>query len=126
MRIRDILKFICQSLVLIVLISCNEIKQEKQEFLRYRNENYLEEKIDTSIVEEVFKYQNYLLREFRETSVKGLNYEAYHLQFYSSHGYGKSIKFEKANDAYSISVKCKTKKYWEECNEYQLELKQDE
>lgn len=111
----------------IFVISCQSKSQEKEECTKYESEEYLEEKKDTSMIRGAFEYQEILLDRFGECSVKGLNYEAYHLQFYSSHGYGQSVKFEKKVGGYSISVKCKSKKEWfEECKEYQIGIDEDE
>ena len=108
------------------LIGCQGKVQVKGECLKYENETY-KETIDTSLIEEAFEYQEILLERFGESSVKELNHEAYHFQFYSSHGYGKSIKFENKIGGCSISVKCKSKKDWfEECKEYQMGIGKDE
>lgn len=123
----NIFKYSYQILILICLIGCQEKIQEKKECLMYSNEKYLEETTDSVMVKEAFDYQEILLKRFGETSVKGLTYEAYHLQFYSSHGYGKSVKFENNIGGCFISVKCKSKKDWfEECKEYQIEIEKDE
>jgi hypothetical protein len=114
-------------LMSILIISCQSKSQEKEGCSKYVNENYLEQTTDTSLKKEAFEYQEILLERFGESSVKGLNYEAYHLQFYSSHGYGKSVKFERKVGGCSISVKCISKKEWfEECKEYQIGIDEDE
>lgn len=111
----------------IFVISCQSKSEEKVECLKYSNEEYLEVTVDTSMIREAFEYQEILLERFRENSVKELNYEAYHLQFYSSHGYGQSVKFERKVEGCLISVKCKSKKEWfEECKEYQVKIDEEE
>lgn len=114
-------------LISILIISCQSKFQEKESCSTYANENYPKLTPDTSLIKEAFEYQEILLERFGESSVKGLNHEAYHLQFYSSHGYGKSVKFEKKVRGCTISVKCKSKKEWyEDCKEYQIEIDEDE
>ena len=95
--------------ILIFLFSCQENVQENKDCSKFVNEIYKEVVSDTSLVRGVLDYQKILLERFDESSVKGLNFEAYHLQFYSSMGYGKSVKFENKNGIYSIVVKCRTK-----------------
>ena len=80
--------------ILIFLFSCQENVQENKDCSKFVNEIYKEVVSDTSLVRGVLDYQKILLERFDESSVKGLNFEAYHLQFYSSMGYGKSVKFE--------------------------------
>lgn len=111
----------------IFLISCQSKSHEKEGCSKYLSEEYFEETTDTSMIKEAFEYQEILLERFGESSVKELNHEAYHLQFYSSHGYGQSVKFERKVGGCSISVKCKSKKEWfEECKEYQIGIDEDE
>lgn len=114
-------------LVSIFTISCQSNSPKKEACLKYANENYSEHTTDSSLIKEAFKYQEILLERFGETSVKGLNYEVYHLQFYSAFGYGKSVKFERKPEGCSISVKCISKKGWsEECKEYQIGMNEGE
>lgn len=122
-------KLIYFSLILfsISLISCQNNSKDKEKCSKYSSEKYLEETSDTTMVREFFNYQEILLERFKESSVKGLNHEAYHLQFYSSHGYGQSVKFEKKYDEWLLTVKCKSKKEWfEKCKEYQITIDEDE
>lgn len=112
--------------ILIVLLSCQRDSKEKNECLKYIDEKYTE-KIDSTMQVEAHKFHEYLLKKFGENSIKEMNYEAYHLQFYSSHGYGESVKFENKNGSYSLSVKCEGKKEWSpECKSYQISINADE
>ena len=113
--------------ILIFLLSCQENVQENIDCSKFADEIYEKEVSDTSLVRKVFDYQKFLLEKFGETSVKGLNYEAYHLQLHSSHGHGKSVKFEKKNNGCSITVKCKTKGEWlQDCKEYAIGIEREE
>ena len=120
-------EYCCMIFILIFLFSCQENVQEDKDCSKYLAEIYKEVVFDTSIVRGVLDYQKILLERFGESSVKGLNSEAYHLQFYSSMGYGKSVKFENKNGIYSIAVKCRTK---EDCcpdyKEYEIGIDREE
>lgn len=112
------LKYFFLIIIAILLFRC----QKNRDCLRFANEIY-QEVSDTSLAKGAFDYQKYLLEKFCEESVKGLNYEAYHLQFYSSHGYGKSVRFERKNGVCSIAVKCITKEEWyPDCKEYKIRI----
>lgn len=114
-------------LISILIIGCQSKSQEKEGCSKYVNENNLEQTTDTSLIKEAFEYQEILLERFGESSVKGLKHEAYHLQFYSSHGYGKSVKFERKVGACTINVKCISMKDWfKNCKEYQIRIDEDE
>lgn len=105
----------------IFLFCCQGNVQEKQNCSKFANEIYKEGVSDTSLAREAFYYQKILLERFGETSVKGLHYEAYSMQFYSTLGYGKSVKFEKRNGGCSITIKCNPKGEWlSDCKEYQI------
>lgn len=108
-------------LMMIFIVGCNKKNQTNEECLKYRNEIVYEQEIDTLAANEAFKFHDYVLNIFEEKSVKGLDYEAYHLQFYSSHRIGESIKIEKKKSGYFLTVKCKEKKGWHEsCKAYQI------
>jgi len=127
MKTNTILGYILLIFVLIFLISCQEKSDKTADCTKYENEIYLKWNIDSNLVKGAFEYQEYLLEKFGENSVKDLNHEAYHLQYYSSHGFGKLIKVEKKLDGYSISVKCSGKKDLNpECKEYQIGIKKEE
>lgn len=116
------LKSLCLILISMFLLRC----QGNKDCSKFANEIY-KEISDTSLRKEAFDYQKNLLENFCETSVKGLNYEAYHLQFYSAHGYGKSVKFEHKKGVYSIAVKCLTKEdSLPDCKAYQIRIDREE
>ncbi len=94
--------------VLICLCCC----QDKKECSKFTHENYLIKSPDSILQQEARKYQNILLERFNETSIKEQNNKAYHLLFYSSHRFGKSIKFEQEGSNYYLSLKCILKKGW--------------
>jgi hypothetical protein len=120
------LQYFCLIFISTFLFRCQGNVQENRDCSRFENEVY-KEVSDTSLAKRVFNYQKTLLERFAETSVKGLNYEAYHLLFYSSRGYGKSVKFEKKNNFYSISVKCRTKDDGlPDCKEFEIEIDKEE
>ena len=115
------LEYCCVIFISIFLFSCQKNVQENKDCSKFANEIYKGGVSDTSLTREALNYQKKLLERFGETSVNGLNYEAYYLQFYSTHGYGKSVKFEKKNGGCLITVKCKTKEEWlPDCKEYQI------
>ena len=116
--------------MLILLCSCKNTVQEIENCSKYEDEKYFKTKIDDSLVKEALEYHKILLNRFDESSVKEINHEAYHLQFYSSHGYGQSVKFEKKNNNFSITVKCKSKVEWAEdwakdCKEYKIRIEEN-
>ncbi len=105
------------------MISC----QEREECVKFANEKYVEQEKDTTIVRNSFELRTFILEELEEVSIKGLNYEAYHLLFHSAHGYGKSVKFEKKEDGIFLNVKCLFKGDWPlDCNETQKIIKIEE
>lgn len=119
------LKYYYLFFLLLFLITCQENVQKDENCSKFAKEIYKDEVFDSSLFKSAVDYQNILLKRFDENSVKGLNFEAYHLQFYSSHGYGKSVKFENEYGIYSIAVKCRTTEYWlpdSDCKEYQIEI----
>ena len=116
----------CLIFISIFLFRCQGNVQENKDCSKFANEIY-QEVSDTSLAKEAFEFQEYLLEKFGEKSVKGINYEAYHLQFYSSFGYGKSVKFVNKNGVYSIAVKCVTKEgLYPDCKEYAIRIDKEE
>ena len=105
--------------ILIILFSCQET--ENEECLKYEKENYTQEIIDTSLINGLSEYNLRTTKSFNENSIKGLKYEAYQFQFYSSHGFGRLIRFDKKIGGCSIRVKCKNKEGWDlDCKEYYI------
>jgi hypothetical protein len=114
-------------LILICLISCQEKVQENGECSKFIHEKYLEKQFDSVLVKEASEYREILLKRFDEISIKGINHEAYHLQFYSSHGFGKSVKFEKNISGCSLNIKCISKVEWSpDCENYQIRISEEE
>lgn len=107
-KINTKLQYSCMILILIFLFSCKENVQKEKDCAKFIKEIYQEVVSDTTFVRGILDYQKILLERFGESSVKGLNFEAYHLQYYSTMGYGKSVKFENRNGICSIAVKCRT------------------
>lgn len=119
--------FLLICLVLICFISCQDKYIENEDCFKFINEIYEKDITDTILIKEAFDSHNNLLEKFEESSIKGLNYEAYNFQFYSSHGYGKLVKFENKNNTFSITVKCETKNDWlPECKEYKIKIEEEE
>ncbi|WP_421799539.1 hypothetical protein [Haliscomenobacter sp.] len=120
------LKCFCLVFISIILFRCQGNVQKNKDCSKFENEIY-QEVSDTSLAKEAFDFQKYLLEKFGEKSVKGINYGAYHLQFYSSFGYGKSVKFVNKNGVYSIAVKCITKEeLYPDCKEYAIRIDKEE
>ncbi|MEZ4804395.1 MAG: hypothetical protein R2852_02630 [Bacteroidia bacterium] len=114
-------------LILIFLTCCNNNLQMNEQCSKFENEIYQNIQIDSASSREVLEFQKYLFTTFDESSIKGLNNEAYLLQFYSSHGYGESVKFEKKNGGGLVSIKCKNKKdIFEDCFDYQIKISSEE
>jgi hypothetical protein len=108
---------------LIFLSTC----QVKEECVKFIDEEYLDVQIDSNFLVGAFEYKDRLIKKFGETPIKDLNYSAYHLQFFSSFGFGQSIKFEKKDFGYLLSVKCITKEgYLQDCNEYQAIIDEED
>jgi hypothetical protein len=126
-KINISLKCCCLICFTIFLVSCFQNVREDKYCSKFANEIYNEVVTDTSLAREAFDYQKIMLEKFGETSIKGLNYEAYLLQFYSTHGYGKSVKFENKNGVYAITVKCNGKVDWvPDCKEYKIRINREE
>ncbi len=120
------LEYFCLIFISIFLFRCQGNVQGSKDCSKFANEIY-QEVSDTTLAKEAFEFQEYLLEKFGEKSVKGINYEAYHLQFYSSFGYGKSVKFVNKNGVYSIAVKCVTKEgLYPDCKEYAIRIDKEE
>lgn len=86
-----------------------------------------ESKADSSLALDAFKYKKILLERFNETSIENQEYDAYHLQFYSSHGFGESIKFQKQDSIFSLTVICIKKVDWpSKCKDLKIEISKDD
>ncbi|MEL6866152.1 MAG: hypothetical protein AAFP19_17115, partial [Bacteroidota bacterium] len=114
-------------LLLLPFIACQHQKAEKPECTKFKYEIYQKENTDSALIANAHDTHQFLLNEFNEFSLITSNHEAYHLQFYSSHGYGQSIKFEKKLDRYTLSVKCLDKKNsFSDCEAYQVDIHEEE
>jgi hypothetical protein len=120
--------------LLVIFATSFSACKEKKECLKYTDEIYKDEKPDSSVMSEMLKYRSLLLKRFHETSIKGANITSYHLLFYSSHGYGKSIKLEQKKNACFLKVKCFFKEeikqdaedWFPDCKDYSTEISKDE
>lgn len=108
---------------LICLIGCRP-KQECPPFNRYE---YIHDQVDSSYSKKAPVYLDTLIKRFEETPIKGLNYKAYHLHYYSSFGYGQSIKFEINHYGCFLTVKCiGTGHSNVECQNYKTKITEEE
>jgi hypothetical protein len=118
-------KLIFYFLILISVSFCS--CQANEACSKFMGEVYLNEPLDSSMQKNASIYRDTLLKRFEETSIKGLNHQAYHLQFYSSHGFGQSIKFEQKGSEYVLNVRCITKGDWyPDCDNYQITITKEE
>lgn len=114
-------------LLLLGLTNCQEKAQKLEECSKFEHEVYLEESTDSVLVREALEYHNILLQRFANTSIKALAHESYHVQFYSSHGFGRSLKFEQRMDGYYLSKKCVSRNdSAPKCEEYQIEINKED
>ena len=119
--------FIFLVFIFIVIAGCQNLSKSNDECSKFKNEIYTEHIIDSKMKTEALTTHKSLLRKFNEDSVEELNHESYQMQFYSSHGNGKLIRFEKKNSGGILSVKCNGKVDWQsECKEYQIDIELDE
>lgn len=95
---------------------------------KYASEVYMNEQVDTTLLREATEYRDTLLKRFKETSVKRLHHTAYHMMYYSSHGFGASIKFEKNESSCYLKVKCLSTNDWKpECDRsYEMQITEEE
>ena len=124
--------FCCKSILYIFLLvslffsSCNTKNTRNENCIKYQNEEYSNIEIDTSLKNDFLNYHKYLLKEFNEKSIKELPYESYQLLYFTSHGYGKLIRFEKIDSSYSMEVKCIKNPDFFSCNDSLIEITEDE
>lgn len=121
------LAYSCLVAVLMALTNCTQIMQGPDDCSKFANEEYLEEQVDSSLMVTEPEYQDGLKERFNDVSVKGVGYEAYNLQYISSWGHGKLVKFEKQKGNYSLSVKCGGKENSnKKCKEYKIRISEEE
>ncbi len=111
------------ALGLIGLFGC----RTKQECPGINREEYSDKQVDSVLAKQASVFRDTLLKRFEETPIKGLNYKAYHLFFYSSFGYGESIKFEINHYGCFLTVKCIGKGHsCPECRNYKAKITEEE
>ncbi len=100
---------------------------ENSSCLKYAQEEYLYDTINSISEENFLIYRDALSEKFEERPIKGQLNPTYQLIFYSSHDYGEVIKFEKSNSGYSLKVKCLNKNDWfDECENDQIRITEEE
>jgi len=111
------------AICLICLTSCRS-KQECPPFNRYE---YIHDRVDSAYAKKAPVYLDNLIKRFEETPIKGLNYKAYHLHYYSSFGFGQSIKFEINQFGCFLTVKCIGTSHSDpECQNYKTKITEEE
>ncbi len=121
-----ILKYACLIFISIFLFACQGNVQENKDCSKCADEIY-KEVSDTSLAKGVLEYQKFLLEKFGESSVKGLDYEAYHLQIHDTNGFSKSVKLAHKNGIYSIAVKCiSLNEILPNCKDYEIVIDWEE
>jgi len=111
----------------LVLLSCERASRSSEDCSAYYPKEYTLESVDASLHEDVMEYYEILLDTFDVEPLDKDGYEGYHLQYYSSHGFGHSIKFMKYESAYSLRVRCKVKDGWnDECKSYNAVIDEED
>lgn len=109
------------------VLSCTEKHLDLNECDKFKTPEYSLETADATLLMQAEEYHEILLDRFKENSIVETHNDGYHLLFYSSHGYGKSVKFEKRNNNYILSLKCVGKKEWnDDCKQYRINIEEDE
>jgi hypothetical protein len=91
------------------------------------NEKYLNEQIVSVEMKQALAYRDTLLRRFNVNPIKGQKQTVYQLLYYSSHGFGHSIKFEKKDSSYFLTSKCFFKgDSTADCKSFYLEISKSE
>jgi len=110
-------------IILILTICCVgcQLPSNSSEFIN--NEDSIHQ-VDTLLEKGFSDYRDTLLKKFSETSIRELDFPAFHFMYYSAFECGKSIKFEKLNpDDYRLTVKCIFgNDSLFECNNYQIKI----
>jgi len=111
----------------ILFSSCYNNKNNNSECSKFIHEQYKNETEDSTLKSEAFKYREILLKRFNELPLNQQSHSSYHFIFYSSHGFGKSVKFEKMDSSYKLSLKSLSKKGWVSYGDnYEIEITQEE
>jgi len=88
-----------------ILSSCSNSNQDSSICQKFQNETYLQNETNDAS-SEIMETYRYYLSKFGDSSIKGLESEAYQMMYYSSHKIGKFLKFEKTSNGVKISAKC--------------------
>ena len=93
---------------------------------KIKQEKYLVENTDSDTLHSLKAYRDTLLNRFEDTTIQNVKHEAYKLQFYSSHGYGRSITFEK-KQGYVLTSKCASRKdHFTDCVHFSISINKHE
>ncbi len=86
---------------MICLFSCQD---EKEACSKFDHEVYRNDPVDTVLWKEALGFRDTVMEWFNVRPVKERTSTYYHLLYYSSFGFGKSIKIENKNSEYFLSV----------------------
>lgn len=112
---------------LLFLMLCLSSCQNQEGCGKFMHEKYTYERVDQSLIKLAMDYRETLLERFGETSIKDLHYDVYHLMFYSSHGYGRSIKVEKNDGGYYFRISCLPKEdSFYKCESKYIKMQKDD
>jgi len=109
-------------LALIHIPGCSE----KEHCSKFIHEEYQYEQADPLLEKEALRFKKELHEWFGVASIAGIEHDAYHLLFYSSHGFGKSVKFERIDTSCYLSIKCLAKEEWFDCKDYKIQITSQE
>lgn len=112
-------------LVVITILASCQVKPEQ--CLKIIHEKYPNGQVYPVLFQQAIEEKDSLLEDFNETPIKNLDHTAYHLLFYSSHGYGRSIKVEQKDSTYLLSQKNIPREGWfPERENYQIRISEEE
>src|SRR3954471_23385210 len=115
--------FLLGSILVFSLLACHK----NADCAAYAGETYTAKKVDSAELLRAMKNRDRMLRQFDETSIYKLNYACYHLLYYSPFGQGRSIKLEKKDGRYFLTLKCISEDgKFPDCQNIQLELLEQE
>ena len=99
-------------LLLLILTLCFSCKNEKNCCVQFVDEKYSNIKIEPKFLNEQYKYIDYLYSKFGTQQIDTNLNEGYQIIFYSSHGFGKLINFERKINTFNLSMKSIQKEGW--------------
>lgn len=109
--------------IILCFFSCKNNRECPQD----TDKKYADEQVDPALLIQAVDYRDTLLKRFDDTLINGQQHDIYRLLYYSSHGFGKSVKFEKKDMLYLLSVKCLSKNDWlPACKSYQVAVTKEE